>query len=163
MKTVKSASIDCKAFPSIPQGWSVLEHRSFGEVFVTDGKLQGYKLICAPCQQNLLPPVCDEIEKEIKEVSAPVFNVNVLDFLLEHQEAITEEMRQRIHDNEKDPAWYHGIWFWGTVYKDEKGFRCIRGLSLDKDGKYESTSVRIDHDGLLGDPMIVHDWFQPPE
>jgi hypothetical protein len=156
--------IDCTAFPFVPEGWSVIEHKSFGEVGIKDGKLEGRKLLTAPCQSCLMPPVCTEIEAEITQDNVPTLNANVLDYLLAHKDAVPASMLKwhKKDEMEEELGYNTCIWFWGTKYKNEEGERCLRGLCLEN-GELREGTVRIDRDGLLGDPMILHDWFNPPE
>ncbi len=89
-----------------------------------------------------------------------------LDYLLANPDVITDEIREHLASSKemkKDLNYDHSLWFWGTKYKDAEGNRVIRGLGLNQTGKPVDCVLKIDRDGLLGDPMIVHDSFNPPE
>jgi hypothetical protein len=56
----------------------------------------------------------------------PVYNANLLDFLLKHPHLIPEEWKGKY------------VFFWGTVYRFSDGFLCVRYLCWSGDGWYWS-------------------------
>lgn len=63
-----------------------------------------------------------KIYNELKERKLPVLGPNVGQYLYEHQELIPVELRGK-----------KMLVFWGKVYRDSSGYRCVR--SLDWDGE----------------------------
>lgn len=107
--------IDCSKAPFVPPGWTVKSHQK-GKAFVWDpAKVD---LWLAPEQEK--GSIDGEVLQE-KLIGKTKFNANVLDYLLAHPELIPTE-------------WHSGIQicFWGTIYRDNSGFQCIRYLYRDK-------------------------------
>lgn len=140
--------IDCDADPFVPDGWKVLSHKKDGQV-VWDTEKVGFYI--PPCQKDILPPVACEVEEELKD--QPVLNANVLDYLIDHPECAGIENLAWMDEGEIKGE----IYFWGTIYEDEDGERCVRALTLD-DGDLGWGYVRIKHDGLMGEfaPAAIH-------
>lgn len=109
--------IDCDADPFIPSSWKVEEHKKGGPLALDLSKV---KLHLSPNQQDDKAIEGKKLRKEL--ASEPVFNANVLDYLLAHPELIPEEWKK----DEKGNTRY--IFFWGTIYRDSGGGLCVRFL-----------------------------------
>lgn len=110
--------VDCDAKPFVPQGWKIEEHKKGGQVKLDLSKV---RLHLSPNQINGKVIEGNKLRKEL--ASEPVFNANVLDYLLAHPELIPEDWKR----DEEGNACY--IFFWGTVYRDADGslsVRCLR-------------------------------------
>jgi hypothetical protein len=59
----------------------------------------------------------NDLRKEL--ANQPVFNANILDYLLAHPELIPEEWKGKY------------IFFWGTIYRYSDGNLYVRGLCWD--------------------------------
>lgn len=109
---VRQHIIDCDAQPFMPNGWKVEEHTPGGQF---EWDIEAISLYLSDEQQP-----CgkrkggDELRKEL--AGKPVLNANVLDYLLAHTNLIPEEWKDKY------------LFFWGTIYLDSDGDRCVRYL-----------------------------------
>jgi len=107
---VKKHLIDCDAPPSVPDGWEVVEHKPGGKLEFDPAKIELY--LCAEQKQGSIEG--HELRKKLE--GKPVLNACVLDYLLKHQELISEEWKDKY------------IFFWGTIYRSPGGDLCVRCL-----------------------------------
>ena len=89
--------IDLDANPFIPLGWKVNEHRKNGQFKWDPSKV---KLYLSKEQQVRGWPEGNLLRREL--VGKPVYNANVLDYLLKNPHVIPEEWKGK------------SIFFWGT-------------------------------------------------
>ncbi len=112
--------INLDAAPFIPPGWQVVEHKKGGQfrwdptkvaLFLTEqqkkGTIKGNQLL-----------------EELKD--KPVFNANVLGYLLTHPELIPDDWKEKY------------TFFWGTIYRDSFGRLYVRCLYWSSDRWYWS-------------------------
>ena len=120
--------IDLNADPFVPRGLAVERHQEGGffkwdpkavEPFIVGqqkkGIINGNKLLRT------------ELE------GRPVFNANLLDWLLEHPHLIPEDWK---HDEQGRSRF---IFFWGTIYRRLDGLLYVRCLAWDRDRWYCGT------------------------
>ena len=104
--------IDCDADPFLPKGWKGVEfHRKHGQLEFASDKVNLY------LSKEQVPGkyiVGTDLRKELENV--PVYNANVLDYLLAHPELISESWKGK------------AVFFWGTIYRDADGGLCVRYL-----------------------------------
>lgn len=105
--------IDCDANPSIPDGWSVEEHRKAGMV-KWDTTKQTSALYLSKLQKKGKYSVGNDLRKEL--ANKPVLNACVLDYLLKNPHLIPEEWKGK------------AVFFWGTIYRVPIGSLCVRYL-----------------------------------
>ena len=105
--------IDLDADPVVPDGWSVEAHRKDGQFTWDAAKVA---LFLAYGQQNGKYVEGNKLRKELAEM--PVFNVNLLDYLLKFPHLIPEEWKDKY------------IFFWGTIYRGPSGHLSVRCLSF---------------------------------
>jgi len=103
--------IDCDAGPFVPTGWKVKSYKKGGAF---KWSVSNVRLHLSENQQYGKHIKGNELRKELEK--EPVLNVNVLDYLLEHEELIPEEWKGRT------------IFFWGTIYRDSYGLLSVRYL-----------------------------------
>ena len=106
--------IDCSTPPFVPNGWEVLKHDTTQKRFHWNPRR--IELYLTAAQKADSATEARTVLDELRPI--PVLNVNVLDYLLHHQELIPKEWRGE--DRE--------ILFWGTIYRDNYGFECVRSL-----------------------------------
>jgi hypothetical protein len=102
--------INLDANPFTPDGWKVEEHQKGGQfkwntsvsLHLSDSQKKG-KWIKG-----------EELRKELK--GKPVYNANVLDYLLANPHLIPEEWKGKY------------VFFWGTIYRSSGGSLCVRYL-----------------------------------
>jgi hypothetical protein len=110
--------IDCDANPLIPyDGWNVEEHKKGGQFAWDPTKVT---LHLSPNQAEGKSIAGNRLRKELE--SQPVFNANLLDYLVKHPHLIPEEWKQ----DEKGRTRY--IFFWGTIYRDSDSLLFVRSL-----------------------------------
>ncbi|MEX0930484.1 MAG: hypothetical protein WDZ79_02270 [Candidatus Paceibacterota bacterium] len=111
--------IDCDADPFVPGNWTVEEHQKGGQfkwdknaqkdaLYLSKGQTTGSKYIEG-----------NKLRKELAD--KPVLNANVLDYLLVNPHLIPEEWKGKL------------VFFWGTVYRNQRGRLCVRYLDWDGD------------------------------
>lgn len=120
--------IDLDADPFVPEGWSVESHQKAGtfewdptkvrfhlDERQKDGKwIEGYKLLK-------------------KLATEPVFNANLLDYLLKNPHLIPEEWKTCA-----DGKTTRYTFFWGTVYRGRSATLCVRYLLFSRKQWYWS-------------------------
>ena len=104
--------IDLDADPFIPDGWDVwVQH-------IGDGQLEwnpyAVELYLSPNQQGEKMIEGWVLREELR--GRPVFNANLLDYLLANPQLIPENWK----------GWQ--VFFWGTTYRHPYGGLCIRSL-----------------------------------
>ena len=125
--------INCDANPFIPNGWEVEEHQKSGQ-FRWNKDAQKDALWLAKGQQNGKVLEGNKLRKEL--VNKPVLNANVLDYLLANPHLVPEEWKCK------------AVFFWGTIYRDSRGFLCVRYLCWSDDAwDWSSRWLVFDWDG----------------
>jgi hypothetical protein len=112
--------IDCDADPFVPDGWKVEEHKKGGQFLWDAAKVELY---LSKNQQKGRVIEGNKLRKELE--NDPMFNANLLDYLLKNPHLIPEEWKK----DEKGNTRY--IFFWGTVYRDSGGYLDVRALYWD--------------------------------
>lgn len=107
--------INCSAKPFVPEGWKVVKHSRDGKLEWDPEEIQ----LCLSSKQQDSSGgwiTGNDLHEEFK--GKPALNANVLDYLLEpeNQHLIPEEWKDKF------------VFFWGTVYRDNTGLRCVRYL-----------------------------------
>ena len=99
--TVVEYLIDLDANPFTPNGWSVPEgfHQKGGQFKWDASKVR----LHLTAQQKKGTIEGDKLREELKGL--PVFNANLLDYLLKHPHLIPEEWKGKY------------VFFWGTIYR----------------------------------------------
>jgi len=102
--------IDCDAAPFVPNGWSVEEHHTRGQL-----KFDASKVILHLSKKQAKGAVNgNDLQKDL--ATLPTMNANVLDHLLAHPDLIPETWKGKY------------ICFWGTIYRNSDGILCVRCL-----------------------------------
>ena len=140
MDTTVNSVIDLDADPFVPNGWSVPEgfHRKGGQ-FKWD--VSQVVLYLSKGQQFGKWIDGNKLRNELK--GKPVYNANVLDYLLANPDLIPEEWKSK------------HVFFWGTVYCYSDGFLCVRYLYWYGDRWYWSY-YWLDYDWHGNSPAAVH-------
>lgn len=107
-----TAFIDLDADPIIPKGWKVEEHRKGGQFKWDASKV---KLYLSEQQKKGKWIQGHKLLAELKGM--PVFNANLLDYLLANPRLIPEEWKGKCI-----------FFFWGTTYRCSDGRLCVRCL-----------------------------------
>lgn len=108
--TVVEHMIDLDAKPFTPDGWQVEEHHKGGP-FKWDASKVGLHL---RAQQKIGTIEGNKLREELKGL--PVYNANLLDYLLTHPHLIPWEWKGKC------------VFFWGTIYLKSGGDLWIRYL-----------------------------------
>jgi hypothetical protein len=116
--TVIEHVIDCDADPFVPDDWTVEEHRKGG---IFKWNAADVALYLDKDQKNGKVLEGNKLRKVL--VGKPVFNANVLDYLLAHPHLIPEEWKGKF------------VFFWGTIYRSRFGNLFVRDLAWD-DGRW---------------------------
>lgn len=135
-KPPPSLLIDLSADPFVPSGWGVEEHRK-GDQFKWDpAKVTLY----FSDQQQRGTTTGHNLREDLH--GKPVFNANVLDWLLANPQHI--------------PAEWKGKWifFWGTIYRDSFGDLCVRCLHWSG-GQWDWHCSRLGRGWGSRDPAAV--------
>ncbi len=103
--------IDLDADPFVPNGWKVEEHQKGGQFKWDATKV---KLHLSKKQQGGKVLEGNKLREELK--GQPVYNANLLDYLLKNPHLIPEEWKSKY------------VFFWGTVYRGSDGDLCVRCL-----------------------------------
>ena len=123
--------------PHVPNDWKVEKH-------IRDGQFEWdplkVALYLSESQQDGKGIRGDELQKELMD--KPVFNANLLDYLLVHPELIPEEWKGKL------------VFFWGTIYRHVDGYLRVRCLRWFDDGWHWHFSW-LDHDFHGSDPAAV--------
>ncbi len=109
--------IDLDADPHLPDGWKVEEHKKSGQ-FEWDHTKVKFHL-----SENQTDGKSIEGNKLRKELAKePVFNANLLDYLLKNPLLIPEGWKKDEQGNTRY------IFFWGTIYRSSDGLLYVRFL-----------------------------------
>lgn len=103
--------IDFETEPYLPDGWSVESHAEAGPL---QWDPKHIKLFLSPRQRNGEYITGHELREELKGI--PVYNANLLDYLLNNPELIPNEWKGKV------------VEFWGTIFRDSNGFLCVTHL-----------------------------------
>lgn len=103
--------IDLNAAPYIPKNWKVESHKKGGQLEWTLEKVQLY---LSAEQQGEKYIEGNNLRKDLE--AQPIYNANLLDYLLAHPELIPEEWKGKC------------IFFWGTIYRISGGGLYVRYL-----------------------------------
>jgi hypothetical protein len=106
--------IDLDADPFAPNNWKVEKHQHGGS-FKWDPKQVQFYLSEPQRKEKSIEG--NKLHKELE--GKPVFNANLLDYLLAHPNLIPEEWKQ----DEKGRTRY--IFFWGTIYRGSGDATCM--------------------------------------
>ena len=109
--------IDCDADPFVPEGWSVEKHQKGGSFKWDPKQVQFY--LSEP-QRKGKSIEGNKLRTELE--GKPVFNANLLDYLLAYPHLIPEEWKQDKQNRT------HYIFFWGTIYRHSDGGLFVRCL-----------------------------------
>lgn len=132
-------AIDCDANafnPWVKDGWTIEEHQKGGQ-WKFDPKQVEFFLTSVQKDGKVIEG--NKLRKELAK--KPVFNANVLDYLLAHPELIPDEWKTDGNGNTRY------IFFWGTVYRSRDGDLCVRYLCWDGGG------------WDWGGRWLAYDWF----
>ncbi len=114
MSTSVKHIIDLDADPFVPKGWEVESHNKGGQFEWSPDKV---RLHLSPNQQN--GKIINGYKLREELATEPLFNANMLDYLLAHPELIPEEWKGK------------AIFFWGTIYRSSGGSLYVRHLYWD--------------------------------
>ncbi len=126
--------IDCDAKPFAPKDWKVEEHTNGGQL---EWDPNGVSFYLSKKQEGDSAIEGNELYKELK--GKPVFNANVLDYLLAYPYLIPEEWKSK------------RIFFWGTIYRYPNGDLSVRFLYWDDD-RWGWLGHWLGYDFSHGDP-----------
>ena len=129
--------IDLDASPFVPEGCKVEEHRKGGQF---EWNSSAVKLFPCGIQQGDKGITGHDSRKELAD--KPVFNANLLDYLLAHPDLIPKEWKEKV------------IYFWGTIYEYAIGNLFVSGLFYD-DYNVGQWVKRIH--------FLDDNWYGPPE
>lgn len=110
--------VDLSADPYSPNGWAIEEHRKGDTSFEWNPDLITFHL--SEKQKGGKTIEGNKLRKELKDL--PVFNANLLDYLLKNPNLIPEEWKKYGEGNTRY------IFFWGTIYRRSDGILCVRCL-----------------------------------
>lgn len=109
--------IDLDADPHLPNDWKVEEHKKGGQFEWDPAKV---KFHLSKNQTDGKSIEGNKLRKELAE--EPVFNANLLDYLLKNPLLIPDEWKKDEQGNTRY------IFFWGTIYRNSVGRLCVRYL-----------------------------------
>ncbi len=109
--TITKHLIDLDSDPMVPKGLELEEHRKGGQF-----EFDPTKIVLRLDEGQKDGRIIKGHELRKKLANQPVFNANLLDFLLAHPNLIPEEWKGK------------AIFFWGTIYRDSNGDLCVRYL-----------------------------------
>ena len=134
--------IDLDADPFILEEWTVERHQKGGIFKWNPNEIQFY------LSKRQMKGTINGNKLSTKLTGKPVFNANLLDWLLIHQNLIPEEWK---HDE-------HGctryIFFWGTIYRNSSGALCIRYI-YPFGGKWDWDLLWLGHDWNVQYPAAL--------
>lgn len=110
--------IDTDTQPFIPEGWSIVRHRQGGKLELNLEEILHY---LSEAQKSGKSTNGHDLRKELSEEK--VLNACVLDYLLSHSLQVPKEWK-----------WKGPIFFWGTQYRNERGFSHVRYLEFRSHG-----------------------------
>lgn len=129
--------IDCDTNPFVPNNWKVEEHQRSG-FFKWDPKQ--VNLYLSRSQHNGKIIEGNKLRKEL--ASKPVFNANLLDYLLANPHLIPEEWKGKY------------VFFWGTIYRDPDGNLHVRYLNWNN-GRWNWSYNWLDGDWSSNNPAAL--------
>ena len=109
--------INLDADPFVPEGWTVEKHQNGGTFKWNPNEVLLY---LSKLQKDGESIKGNKLREEL--VGRRIFNANLLDWLMVHQNLIPEEWK---HDEQGHPLF---IFFWGTIYNRPSGILCVRGI-----------------------------------
>jgi hypothetical protein len=109
--------IDLDADPHLPNDWKVEEHKKGGQFEWDPAKV---KFHLSKSQTDGKSIEGNKLRKEL--ANEPVFNANLLDYLLKNPLLIPDEWKKDEQGNTRY------IFFWGTIYRHSDGHLCVRCL-----------------------------------
>ncbi len=136
--TYKEHIIDLDADPRIPyDGWKVEEHKKGGQFVWNPAKVA---LFLSKKQQDGNSIEGNKLRKEMND--QPVYNANLLDYLLDNPHLIPEEWKGK------------AVFFWGTIYRSSGGSLCVRYLVWGG-GRWEQVNSWLGRSFVSGCPSAV--------
>lgn len=135
--SLKTSVVDLDADPFIPSGWKVEVHQKGGNFKWDATKV---RLHLSKKQQGGKVLEGNELREELK--GQPVYNANLLDYLLKNPHLIPEEWKGMY------------VFFWGTIYRYSDGDLGVRCLCWDG-GRWHWRSFWLDGDWRGGSPAAV--------
>lgn len=141
--TTLQHTINCDVKPFEPNSLTVaseseqIASRVHGQFTFDPAKV---KLHFSPNQQEGKYIVGSKLKKELED--RPVFTAHVLDFYLANPYLISEEWKGK------------AVFFWGTIFRDAHGDRCVRYLYFS-DGRWYSDYYWLDSDWYGSNPAAV--------
>ena len=135
--------IDLDADPFVPNNWKVEKHDKGGSFKWDPAQVQFY--LSEP-QRKEKSIEGNKLRKELD--GKPVFNANLLDYLLAHPNLIPEDWKQ----DEKGRTRY--IFFWGTIYRVSGGRLIVRYLCW-LDGRWYWVSHWLGSDWNVSYPAAL--------
>lgn len=134
----RSIIVDLFAAPFVPKDLSIVEHRPGDKKFEWNPKKVA--LFLAEGQQ--ISQIKGDTLREVLK-GKPVFNANLLDFLLKNPHLIPEDWKGK------------AVFFWGTLYCNASGILYVRFLYWD--GKVWDWSYHwLGNSWLSSNPAAVH-------
>ena len=134
--------IDLNADPLVIDGWTVEKHQKGGLFRWNPKKVQLYLSDCQKVGSSING---EKLREELE--GKPVFNANLLDYLLAHPRSIPKEW--------KDSFRTHYIFFWDTIYQDSLGESCVRYLFWSG-LRWSWCYYRLGRNWSVYDPAILH-------
>jgi hypothetical protein len=126
-KPPQQSGLDLDAAPFVPDGWKVEEHQKGGQFKWDASKVALY---LSKEQQGGKWLESNKLREELK--GKPVYNANLLDYLLANPHLIPEEWRGK------------AVFFWGTIYRRPSVGLCVRCLCWNGDGWLWSSGWFVD-------------------
>lgn len=130
-------TIDLDAAPFVPDGWTIEEHVKGGQFEWDPAKVIPY---LSPDQEAGQVVSGDNLREHLK--TKPVFNANLLDYLLANPQIIPETIKSKL------------LFFWGTIYRDSGGRLYVRCLSWGG-GRWRWRYGRLDYGWNSDHPAAV--------
>lgn len=134
--------IDLDVDPYVPDCWKVERHIKGGHFKFDPAQVTFY--LSKKQKKGVIGG--NDLKKELEK--KPVFNANLLDYLLAHPDIIPDEWKT----NEDGSTRY--TFFWGTEYRDADGDLYVRYLHWSGDGWCWSGSW-LDDDWVSDDPALL--------
>jgi hypothetical protein len=135
--------IDLDADPFVPNNWKVEKHQHGGS-FKWDPKQVQFYLSEPQRKEKSIEG--NKLRRELE--GKPVFNANLLDYLLAHPNLIPEDWKQ----DEKGRTRY--IFFWGTIYRSSDGNLGVRCLCW-YGGGWSWGHRWLDDDWIVSNPAAL--------
>ncbi len=135
--------IDMDAGPYVPDGWKVESHKKGGQLEWDSRKVQLY---LSKEQQGEKYIEGNKLRKELE--TQPVYNANMLDYLLAHTDLIPEEWKGKY------------IFFWGTIFRGAGGDLCVRDLYfMASPGAGTMTGLSVTSTPAAPPSSLASNWF----